>query len=210
MKAMKTIVAVMAAAVLATAQTPSTNKPKAPASQMVSGAPAAAPSAAPAKTPAKKHQAEKKHAAAAPASTPMHPPAPRAKKPVVNAVAKAPAGVPEKPAAPKTAAGKRDPFVNPVVRASATGAGSMCSTGKRCLAINEVVLRGVVKTQSGMIAVVSNQANRAYFLKENDPVFNGTVLKITADSVIFRETVLDNLGRETTREVVKRVTAPPV
>jgi hypothetical protein len=73
-----------------------------------------------------------------------------------------------------------------------------------------VVLQGVVKTQEGMIAVVVNQARRTYFLKENDPVFNGVVTKITGDSVVFRENVVDNLGKETTREVVKRVSAPVV
>ncbi len=206
MKAMKTILVVMAAAGLAMAQAPAAGKPKAPASQTVSGS-AAAPSATPAqaKAPAK------------PAATPAAKPAPKAaakpaakpaKKPVVTAVAKAPAAPAPKPAAK---AGKRDPFVNPVVRVSGGGGGGpVCSTGKRCLMISEMVLRGVVKTQGGMIAVVSNAANRAYFLKENDPVFNGMVVKITGDSVIFKESVVDNLGRESSREVVKRVSAPTV
>lgn len=193
MKAMKTIVAVMAAAGLALAQTPAASKPKAPASQTVSGAAAAAP-------------AKKAAPATQPATTKA--PAKPAKKAVVAAVAK-PAAVKPAPAKPK-AAGKRDPFVNPVVRASGGGTGPMCATGKRCLMINDMMLRGIVKTQSGMIAVVSNSANRAYFLRENDPIFNGSVVKITGDSVIFRENVVDNLGRETSREVVKRVSAPTV
>jgi Tfp pilus assembly protein PilP len=206
MKAMKTILVVMAAAGLAMAQTPAANKPKAPASQTVSGTAAAAPSAAPAKAPAKP--------AATPASKPKAPKAAAktAKKAVVTAVAKPSAEKPAKPAAAKTPAGKRDPFVNPVVRVAGTGGGGgpMCSTGKRCLMISEMMLRGIVRTQGGMIAVVSNAANRAYFLKENDPVFNGTVVKITGDSVIFKENVVDNLGRESSREVVKRVSAPTV
>ena len=208
MKAMKTILVVMAAAGLAMAQAPATSKPKAPASQTVSGAAATMPTPA-AKTPAKKPAAAM---AAAPASKPAKSPAkPKAaKKAVVTAVAKSPAK-PATPAAAKVPAGKRDPFVNPVVRVAAGGGtGSMCSTGKRCLMINEMVLRGIVKTQGGNIAVVSNSANRAYFLKESDPVFNGMVMKITGDSVVFKENVVDNLGRETTREVVKRVTAPTV
>jgi Tfp pilus assembly protein PilP len=207
MKAMKTILVVMAAAGLAMAQAPAAGKPKAPASQTVSGG-AAAPSAAPAqaKAPAKPATAPAAKLAPKAAAKPAAKPA---KKPVVAAVAKTPE--PTKPAAAKGPAGKRDPFVNPVVRVAGTGGGGpVCSTGKRCLMINEILLRGIVKTQGGMIAVVSNAANRAYFLKENDPVFNGMVVKITGDSVIFKESVVDNLGRESSREVVKRVSAPTV
>ncbi len=37
----------------------------------------------------------------------------------------------------------------------------------------------MVHSENGFIAVVSNNMNKAYFLKENDPVFNGYVVKIT-------------------------------
>ena len=65
--------------------------------------------------------------------------------------------------------------------------GSGCSSGKRCLAIDQINLRGVVKSDDGMIAVVVNALDKAYFLHENDPVFNGYVVRITGDSVIFKE-----------------------
>jgi len=141
---------------------------------------------------------------------PMAAPATKKAPAAATATAKPAAKPAAKPTAAKKPAGKRDPFMSPVVRTSGGGPGAVCATGKRCLVIGEVVLKGVVKTQSGMIAVVSNQANRTYFLRDNDPVFNGMVLRITGDSVVFRENVVDNLGRETTREVVKRVSAPVV
>jgi hypothetical protein len=102
--------------------------------------------------------------------------------------------------------GKRDPFFSPVVQVSSSG----CSTGKKCLEIGNINLRGVVKSDSGFIAVVTNNLNKAYFLRENDPVFNGYVLKITGDSVVFQETVEDKLGKPFTREVVKRIFTPAV
>ncbi len=199
MKAMNTMLALMVATGVALAQAPATNKPKAPASQSVAGqaAPAPKPSAttaAPkpsAKTPAKPAKAPTTAAKA-----------PAAKK------APTPAAAPASAVEAKKPTGKRDPFVSPVVRAG--GPGAVCATGKRCLIISDMILRGIVRTPSGMIAVVSNQANRAYFLKENDPVFNGMVVKITGDSVVFKENTIDNLGHETTREVVKRVSAPTV
>lgn len=106
-----------------------------------------------------------------------------------------------------TAEGRRDPFVSPIVsRAN----GPACSTGKRCLAIDQIMVRGVVKSDNGMIAVVVNSLNKAYFLKENDPVYNGYVLRITGDSVVFKETYQDRLGKELQREVVKKITTPAV
>jgi len=103
--------------------------------------------------------------------------------------------------------GKRDPFFSPVV--SQTG-GSGCSTGKKCLEIGQINLRGVVKSENGFIAVVTNTLNKAYFLREKDPVFNGYVVRITGDSVVFQETVQDKLGKAFTREVVKRIFTPAV
>jgi len=41
-------------------------------------------------------------------------------------------------------------------------------------------------------------------------VFNGYVVRITGDSVVFQETVQDKLGKASTREVVKRVSVPAV
>jgi Tfp pilus assembly protein PilP len=121
----------------------------------------------------------------------------------------------KKPAGSKTDAPKqvnlssrRDPFVSPVVNRSMIGSG--CSTGKRCLSIDQINLKGVVKADSGMIAVVVNSLNKAYFLRENDPVFNGFVVKITGDSIIFKETLQDRLGKSMTREVTKKITTSAV
>jgi Tfp pilus assembly protein PilP len=133
-----------------------------------------------------------------------------AQKPAPSAPAKAKKEPAARPAtAGKSAAGKRDPFVSlAVVRAQQIGA--TCGTGKRCLVIDQISLKGVVKTPNGMIAMVENTAKKAYFLRENDPVFNGYVLKITGDSVIFKENTTDNQGRTQTRDVVKRISAPAV
>jgi hypothetical protein len=142
-----------------------------------------------------------------------------AKKPVVKpvtplvkaATAKPaePAVVAEKKPAPRPmgANGRRDPFISPI---RTTGPiGPNCSTGKRCLSIPEMVLKGTVRDISGkMMAVVVNSTQKTYTLRENDQVFNGSVEKITTDSIIFREFVKDPLGHETAREVVKKLRPP--
>lgn len=102
--------------------------------------------------------------------------------------------------------GRRDPFVSPIVTMSSLGSG--CSTGKRCLAIDQINLKGIVKSETGMIAVVVNAAEKAYFLRENDPVFNGYVVKITGDSIVFKETFRDKLGKPLTRDITKTISRP--
>src|SRR5260370_9928888 len=142
----------------------------------------------------------------------------RAPKPVAKTATKTvPAAPPAAPAAvvaarPRLGAlGRRDPFVSPIRIAGPSGPGSGCTTGKRCLSINELVLAGTVKDISGrMMAVVVNNAKKTYTLRENDQVFNGSVEKITTDSVIFREFVKDAIGRESAREVARKMNLAPV
>ena len=109
---------------------------------------------------------------------------------------------------PVNMTGRRDPFLSPVVNQTMMGSG--CSTGKRCLAIDQIALKGVVKSDGGMIAVVVNGLDKAYFLRENDPVFNGYVVRITPDSIVFKETLQDKIGHPITREVTKKITTPAV
>lgn len=107
----------------------------------------------------------------------------------------------------KFVAERRDPFLSPVVTRIEN---TSCTTGKRCLTPGQISLKGVVRSENGMIAVVVNSMNKAYFLRENDPIFNGYVLRITGDSITFRENFQDNLGKQRTREVVKRILTPAV
>jgi Tfp pilus assembly protein PilP len=106
----------------------------------------------------------------------------------------------QRPAKPYVGQGKRDPFVS-IIQNLAPANG--CSGGKKCLVIDEVVLKGVVKSSSGILALVENSRHRAFFLRENDPVFNGEVVHIGMSSITFREKVVDKAGREKSREVVR-------
>jgi hypothetical protein len=145
---------------------------------------------------------------AAKPAVPTVPAATPAAKTAAATAAGAPAPKPAKAEEKKySMTGKRDPFISPVV--SRQG-GSGCSTGKKCLDIDQIAVRGVVKADNGMIAVVTNGLNKAYFLRENDPVFNGYVVKITVDSVVFKQNFQDRLGKPFTKDVVKRITTPAV
>jgi Tfp pilus assembly protein PilP len=184
------------------------------------------------KTETKKADTKKAPPAKAPAVIAVKPVAPVKKapgsqaktaKPAVTVPAKAPApGVAQKTTPAQTAEkpkpsvrafgahGRRDPFVSPIVsKDGISRPAPNCTSGKRCLVIPELVLQGTVKDTSGkMMAVVANSIRKTYFLRENDQVFQGSVEKITSDSIIFREYVKDALGRETAREVVKKLVPP--
>jgi hypothetical protein len=181
---------------------------KAPVAAQTKPVATATPAAKPAAKPVDKPAAAEKKSA------------PFAPKPATAAVAAKPASAPAAaatPAAVKLAetsrvsavpANRRDPFISPIVKAS--GGGPVCETGKRCLMVDQIALKGIVKSPNGYIAVVENAAKRAYFLRENDPVFNGSVVKITGDTIIFREQTVDKLGKQSMREVTKKVNAPVV
>lgn len=129
--------------------------------------------------------------------------------PAAKVTATAPPTVVEKKPLPRLigSAGRRDPFVSPIRNAGAVSPSQSCTSGKRCLNIPELVLQGTVRDISGKMMAVVSTANhtRTYTLRENDQVFNGSVEKITSDSVIFREYVKDALGRESAKEVVKKM-----
>ena len=97
--------------------------------------------------------------------------------------------------------GRRDPFVS-IIRTETPGP-MTCSIGKKCLIVDQIMLRGVVQSQEGMLALVENSRQQSYFLRDGDPVFNGRVVRITRDSIVFRERVMDRRGRELSHDVVK-------
>jgi hypothetical protein len=132
-------------------------------------------------------------------------------KPEVKPTATAPAEAQTVAAKPKVNPGKRDPFISPIAAAAMrNGAATNCTTGKRCLVVDQISLKGIVQMKEGNFALVENAAKRPYVLRENDSLFNGSVVKITGDSVVFKENSSDILGRPTSKEVVKKVSAPAV
>jgi len=115
----------------------------------------------------------------------------------------------------KAVAVRRDPFKIPAL---SSGAGAPpgevfgpLPPGSRGLIISQLQVEGIVSldTTKTMIAVVSSPRKLAYFLRENDPVYNGVVSKITRDAVYFKENHLDANGQVTSVEVVKRLSPAP-
>lgn len=204
MTIMKTLLIVTVASACAFAQNPvastktavkSATESKNAAVQKAQPAPAAKPSAA--SKPAAKAVASPAKAVATAVA-----------KPVATPAAASAAKAPAKETQVATKGPRRDPFVSPIVQKVTSSVS--CTGGKKCLEPTQVMLKGVVSSDNGRIAVVTNPANKAYFLREQDPVLNGYVIRITGDSIVFRENVTDRLGKVSQREVVKKVSAPAV
>jgi hypothetical protein len=114
-------------------------------------------------------------------------------------------------------AGLRDPFKMPPPPAPASGVvpsgggNGPLPPGVRGLIIRQLQVRGIVRMDAtnSMIAVVTNASNLAYFLHQDEALYNGVVAKITPDAVTFRENILDQNGRVQTQEVVKRIGQAP-
>lgn len=134
---------------------------------------------------------------------------PGAPSPSENAPVNAAVALPDLPAG-------RDPFKlpPPPVPNSKLGAGSRWVAnrppGIRGLVVNSLKLEGLVSENSGreMIAVVTNDTGRAYFLRTNEQLYDGAVMRITRQAVYFTERRPDAQGRMAVRTVVKWLNPP--
>ena len=196
---------------------PTTTQPQAPKAK-TAAAPASA-TQAPAKTAAKPAPTgtQAKPAAAKPAAAKAPTTAVAKKAPATAVAKKAPAKAEAKkapvkaeakkeaPPAPPVAAGRRDPFRSLLVKPEQ--AAQVLPPGKKGLVIAQLSIDGIIRSPTGMIAMVSNPQKRTYFLRVKDEVYQGHVERITAEAVIFKENAVDPFGKSFTREVVKRLYA---
>lgn len=132
----------------------------------------------------------------------------QAKQPAKSAPKARAAATKSAPAAQKAAAApaRRDPFSALVSRKS-TGIDlpDRLPPGKAGLVVGAIRVDGIARAPSGMIAVVSNQQRRVYFLREGDRLYNGEVLKITMEAVTLRESGKDAFGKPVDRQLTVRL-----
>jgi hypothetical protein len=129
----------------------------------------------------------------------------QAATPPAAAAAEAPAPVPQGPP-PGYAydpAGRRDPFIS-LNRASVelkSGRGRV--SGLAGLAISEATVKGVVKSQGRLVAMLQAPDNKTYIVKANDKLLDGAVRAVTPEAVVFVQHVNDPLKMVTQREIRK-------
>ena len=113
----------------------------------------------------------------------------------VGEASQAPGTVGEASRAPETAMdeeadGGRDPFVRPVASGPRPPVEARPS-GLSDLAVDEAVLRGVVTTRDGRLAVLEGLDGRAWVARPGERLHDGAVQGIAADEVLFLRDAAD-------------------
>jgi Tfp pilus assembly protein PilP len=112
--------------------------------------------------------------------------------------------------------GRRDPFVNLQRPVTADRGPKTRKPGMEGFLIQEVALKGIVKTkgggigsarQAGFIAVMLGADGKSYFVSTGQRLYDGTIVGVDASSVTFRQEVTDPLSPVKTREVRKSLNA---
>lgn len=101
-------------------------------------------------------------------------------------------------------AGRRDPFKSLLVSTEVPELRGPRPDGIPGLLIDEVTVTGVFRTQQGYVAQVQSAANeKSFLLKEGDELYDGDVVRITEDEIVFKQIVQDPTALKPFREVVK-------
>jgi len=102
--------------------------------------------------------------------------------------------------------GRRDPFVSLVNRGSdgPTGlAGRSRPDGAAGVLVDEIVVRGIVQSRGGWVAMIGSPSGRTYSVRPGDRLMDGSVHAITAQAVVLMQEVDDPLSLQKAREVRK-------
>ena len=124
------------------------------------------------------------------------------------APASAAPAAPAVPAAPDRsyiydAAGRRDPFLTLDRASDPKGSAREKLAGLAGLAINEATVKGVVKSQGRLVAMVQAPDNKTYIVRPNDRLLDGAVRAVTPEAVVFVQQVSDPLSLVKQREIRK-------
>jgi hypothetical protein len=100
---------------------------------------------------------------------------------------------------------RRDPFKSLLVGPDRPERGPR-PEGIPGLLIDEIQLLGVWRTPRGYVAQI-RAANKSYLLREGDQLFDGDVVTIQKNEVVFKQKVDDPTALKPYREVVKNLPA---
>ena len=101
--------------------------------------------------------------------------------------------------------GRRDPFLSLSRSGSVAAVPSAESrpTGAAGLLVEELVVRGIVRSQDAYVAMVSGPAGQTFTVRAGSKLFDGTVRTITPEAVVILQQVSDPLSLQKQREVRK-------
>jgi Tfp pilus assembly protein PilP len=75
------------------------------------------------------------------------------------------------------------------------------------LLIDELQIQGIFVLDSGPVAqVISSSSETSFLVRQGDQLWDGDVLRISLDEIVFKQTVNDPTALKPFREVVKKLT----
>lgn len=103
---------------------------------------------------------------------------------------------------------RRDPFVSLIVPkpspASKPAAGiTRPATGLGAVSVTDVVVKGVVRSGTTLIALLQGPDGRTFLARRQDRLQDGVVARIDTDGVVFNERTADAAGVVRARDVRK-------
>ena len=121
------------------------------------------------------------------------------------------------PPAPRTpyryrARGRRDPFGLPRAPASLPPPAPRAARpgGLKGQRVSELRLVGLVEAGGEYTALATGRRDRSFLLKKGDRLFDGRVMEIRGDGVVFSERIEGGAGGRRSRRVVKKLHPAPV
>ncbi len=96
--------------------------------------------------------------------------------------------------------GRRDPFLSLVGRATDNRPTQKKPEGIRGVTFDEIVLRGVLQTPNGAIAIVQAPDTKTYRMRVGDQFYDAQIKAITTDSIVVLQEVNDPLSLQKQRE----------
>jgi hypothetical protein len=70
-----------------------------------------------------------------------------------------------------------------------------------------VVLQGIWKTRAGYVAQIRGTDNKSYLLRSGDQLFDGEILRIGPNEVVFRQNLNDPQSVKPFRDITKQLNA---
>ncbi len=101
---------------------------------------------------------------------------------------------------------RRDPFKSLIIGKVRPERQGPVPEGAAGLFIDEIDLTGIFRTSRGFVAqVIASNKEKSYLIREGDQLYDGDVVNITQNEVVFKQIVNDPTVIKPFREVVKKL-----
>ena len=101
---------------------------------------------------------------------------------------------------------RRDPFRSLLVAKNKAERKGALPDGIPGLLIEEIDLTGIFRTSRGFVAqVLASNKEKSYLIREGDQLYDGDVVSITQQEVVFKQIVSDPTVIKPFREVIKKL-----